>query len=76
MNNHRAGDGVAVRTASGHHVTQMNSAASSIGLDRRDDRLIGDVIADDWVYPTPPPIAPAPVSDSGAVDRRRGVILL
>lgn len=76
MSNHHAGDVVAVWAASGHHLTRMSSTGSSISLDRRDEQLIGDVIADHWVYPARRVIAPQTVSDSAAVERRTGVILL
>ena len=76
MSSHPVGDVVAVWTSSGHHLTSIDTTPSGTGLDQRDERMIGDVVGDDWVYPARRTNAPTEVSDSAALVRRTGVILL
>lgn len=69
-------DAVPLWTATGHHLTRLGA---SVDLDRREDRLIDDVVADEWIYPAPESNRvnePHDVSDSAEPDRRAGVILL
>lgn len=67
---------VTVWTTTGHHLTRLDSPVHS---DRRDERMIDDVVADEWIYAAPeskPVTDLRDVSDPAGLVRRAGVILL
>ena len=67
---------VTVWTATGHHLTRHDRPLDS---DRHEERMIDDVVADEWIYPAPeskPVTDLRDVSDPAGLVRRAGVILL